>query len=92
MHLTKFVKTLNYEIADYNFEREHNIIVIVKTLYLRNANDYQLLQPRTETFKRTTLYALPAAWNDLSPYIKLQTNRITFKWALKAHLLESLLE
>jgi len=25
------VKTLNYEIADYNFEREHNIIVIVKT-------------------------------------------------------------
>jgi hypothetical protein len=68
-----------------NRDRDPNIA-------LRNANDYQLVQPRTETFKRTTLYALPAAWNDLSPYIKFQTNRITFKWALKAHLLESLLD
>jgi hypothetical protein len=68
-----------------NRDRDPNIT-------LRNANDYHLVQPRTETFKRTTLYALPATWNDLSPYIKLQNNRITFRWALKAHLLESLFE
>ncbi len=49
-----------------------------------------LMQPRTETFKKSTLYALPFTWNKLAPEIKFQHNRITFKWALKAHLLESL--
>jgi len=57
---------------------------------LRNANDFYLPVPRTETFKKSTYYALPSAWNDLSPYIKFQQNKITFKWALKAHLLEEL--
>jgi len=40
------------------------------TINLRNANDYTLIHPRTETFKKSTLYALPYAWNELSPYIK----------------------
>jgi hypothetical protein len=66
-----------------NRDRDQNIT-------LRNANDYHLPQPGTETFKKNTFYALPAIWNDFSPYIKLQNNRITFKWALKAHLLEFL--
>jgi hypothetical protein len=66
-----------------NRDREPNIT-------LRIANDYIMPQPRTETFKKTTLYALPAIWNDLSPFIKLQNNKLTFRWALKAHLLESL--
>ncbi len=57
---------------------------------LRNANDYYLSQPRTETFKKSTYYSIPAAWNDLIPEIKLQDNKITFKWALKAHLLDSI--
>jgi hypothetical protein len=57
-------------------------------LNLRNANDFYLPQPRTETFKKSTYYALPATWNSLTPYIKLQPNKITFKWALKAHLLD----
>jgi hypothetical protein len=57
---------------------------------LRNANDFYLPQPRTETFKKSTYYALPSAWNALSPYIKYQPNKLTFKWALKAHLLEEL--
>jgi hypothetical protein len=61
-------------------------------LNLRNANDFYLPQPRTETFKKSTYYALPATWNSLTPYIKLQPNKITFKWALKAHLLDELPE
>jgi hypothetical protein len=58
---------------------------------LRNADDYWLTYPRTETFKKSTLYSFPAAWNELSPYIKYQTNKFTFKWALKAHLVDQLL-
>ncbi len=55
---------------------------------LRNAKDYYLPQPRTETFKKSTYYSIPAAWNDLIPEIKLQDNKVTFKWTLKAHLLD----
>jgi hypothetical protein len=59
---------------------------------LRNANDFELTQPRTETFKKSTFYALPNEWNNLMPEIKFQQNKTTFKWALKAHLLEDLVE
>jgi hypothetical protein len=68
-----------------NANRDPNL-----NLNLRNANDFYLIQLRTETFKKSTLYALPFIWNELAPEIKLQHNRTTFKWALKAHLLESL--
>jgi hypothetical protein len=59
---------------------------------LRNENDYRyyIPQPRTETFKKSTLYALPTTWNSLSPNIKLQSNKTTFKWALKAHLIDEI--
>jgi hypothetical protein len=66
---------------DRNAERE-----------LRNANDFLLTQPRTETFKKSTFYSLPNEWNNLAPEIKLQQNRLTFKWALKAHLMEDIME
>jgi hypothetical protein len=59
---------------------------------LRNADDYFIPMPRTETFKKSTYYALPSAWNDLAIEIKYQENKITFKWALKAHLMEDLLD
>jgi hypothetical protein len=59
---------------------------------LRNANDYFIPMPRTETFKKSTYYALPSAWNDLAIEIKYQENKITFKWALKAHLMEDLID
>jgi hypothetical protein len=61
-------------------------------LNLRNANDFYLPQPRTETFKKSTYNALPATWNSLTTYIKLQPNKITFKRFLKAHLLDELPE
>jgi hypothetical protein len=57
---------------------------------LRNADDYYITRPRTETFKKSTFYAIPTAWNDLIPEIKFQENKFTFKWALKAHLLSEL--
>jgi hypothetical protein len=59
---------------------------------LRNANDFVLTQPRTETFKKSTFYALSFIWNNLAPELKLQQNRITFKWALKAHLFNDIIE
>ena len=58
---------------------------------LRNADDYYLTQPRTELFKKSTFYALPSVWNALAPEIKLQNNKITFRWALCAHLLEDIM-
>jgi hypothetical protein len=57
---------------------------------LRNADDYYLPVPRTEAFKKSTAYSLPSNWNELQPEIKYQENPIMFKWALKAHLLESI--
>jgi hypothetical protein len=61
-------------------------------LNLKNANDYYILQPRTETLKKSPIYTFPTLLNALSPFIKLQKNRTTFRWALKAHLLEELAE
>ncbi len=59
---------------------------------LHNANDYYLPLPRTEAFKKSIAYSLPFTWDELQPEIKYQENAITFKWALKAHLLESIME
>jgi hypothetical protein len=61
-------------------------------LNLRNANEFNLLLPRTELFKKSTYYSMPLAWNNLAVEIKLQQNRITFRWALKAHLFEDMIE
>jgi hypothetical protein len=57
---------------------------------LRNANDFYLPQPRTETLKKSTYCALPAAWNSLTPFLNTNQTKLTFKWALKAHLLDEL--
>jgi hypothetical protein len=46
---------------------------------LRNADDYYITPPRT--FKKSTFYAIPTAWNDLIPELKFQENKFTFKWA-----------
>ncbi len=53
---------------------------------LRNQNLFQLPFPRTEQFKKSPLYFLPKAWNDLPDEIKCQENPYTFKIALKDHL------
>jgi hypothetical protein len=59
---------------------------------LRNADEYNLPQPRTETFKKSIYYSMPLNWNNLVPEIKLQQNKVTFRWALKAHLMQELAE
>jgi hypothetical protein len=45
-------------------------------LHLKNANDYYLIQPWMETFKKSTLYALPFSWNELANEIKKNCNTI----------------
>ena len=61
-------------------------------LTLRNTNEFNLLHPRTELFKKSTYYSLPLAWTNLANEIKFQQNRTTFRWALKAHLFEDMIE
>jgi hypothetical protein len=54
---------------------------------LRNYNDYILLAPRIEFFKKIPLYSLPAAWNAAGD-IRFHNNRTTFRIALKDKLFE----
>jgi hypothetical protein len=61
-------------------------------LNLRNGDEYNLMHPRTEFFKKSTYYSMPFVWNNLPLELKLQQNRITFRWALKAHLFQDMLE
>lgn len=84
-----FMHSIEYKYAPLSFSNTWQKNTD-QNLNLRNLNDYQLTHPRTETFKKSTLYALPLVWNNLTPNIKLQQNRTTFKWALKDHLLSSL--
>ncbi len=86
-----FMHSVEYNYAPNSFEdtwQKNNERDPVRDL--RNANEYFIMQPRTETLKKSTLYALPLAWNNLVPEIKLQQNKTTFKWALKAHFFEEL--
>ncbi len=63
-----FMHSIEYKYAPSSFENawpknnERNV-----DRELRNANDFLLSQPRTETFKKSTLYALPFIWNNLAP-------------------------
>jgi hypothetical protein len=86
-----FMHSIEYKSAPSSFDRTWQKNIDRDPTYnLRNAADYHLIQPRTEAFKKSPLYALPAAWNALSPEIKLQQNKTTFRWALRAHLLEEI--
>ncbi len=51
---------------------------------------YALPNPRTELFKKSSLYALPLEWNNLDENRYIQ-NRTTFKTSLKYNLLISLM-
>jgi hypothetical protein len=88
-----FMHSVSNKYAPASFEKtwQKNINRIPE-VNLRNAEAYSLPHPKTEMFKRSTYYALPAAWNCLVPEIKLQQNTTTFRWALKAHLLSDLIE
>jgi hypothetical protein len=86
-----FMHSIHYKLAPASFRNTWQTNADrAPDLNLRNANDYHIVQPRIEFFKKSPLYALPNEWNNLSPFIKLHANKTTFKWALKAHLLELL--
>ena len=57
---------------------------------LRNNSDDLLLIPfpRIELFKKSPLYQLPTIWNSIA-HNRYQTNRFTFKWALKCNIFEN---
>ncbi len=58
---------------------------------LRNADDYYLPMPRTEAFKNLLhMHCHSIGMNYSLKFNTYQENPITFKWALKAHLLESI--
>ena len=59
-------------------------------LNLRNENLFTLPFPRTENFKRYTLYALPNEWNNSGNLIFYE-NRITFLHSLKDQLFDEIL-
>jgi hypothetical protein len=56
---------------------------------LRNANEYSVPFPRIELFKKSLLFSLPTAWNNLT-VLKFYQNKTTFIIALKDDLINSL--
>ena len=58
-------------------------------LNLRNGNDFTLPPVYKEFFRRSPLYSLPLAWNNLGNE-KFQTNRTTFKINLLYNILDNL--
>ena len=86
-----FMHSIHYNYAPHSFSNtfptnqirniEHN---------LRNQNEFLLPGCRIEWFKKFPLYTFPLAWNNLGD-IGFQFNRITFHFALKDYLLESIL-
>ena len=56
---------------------------------LRNENNFLLPRPRFEGFKKYPLYSFAKTWNE-SGDLRLYSNPITFKIALRNQLLEQL--
>jgi hypothetical protein len=59
------------------------------TQALRDDDKYHLPPARTEAFKKIPLYSLPEEWNKHNE-MRYQENKTTFKWALKAQLLDEI--
>ena len=76
----------NYAPKSFNNVWEKRSDTLTNNHMLRNVNDYTLPHPRTEQFKKLTLYSLPNAWNTADDF-KLQPNRTTFKISLRLNLL-----
>jgi hypothetical protein len=54
---------------------------------LRNDDEFIIPHHRIEQFKKMPLYTLPLSWNNLNTELKAQTNKTTFRIALKYDLL-----
>ena len=85
-----FMHSYVYGYANKSFENTWTTNNQLNPLYdLRNNNDFIIPMPRIELFKKTPLYSLPLAWNNAGN-IKLQHNKVTFKWGLREELFEEL--
>jgi hypothetical protein len=56
---------------------------------LRDDDKYHLPQARTEALKKIPLYSLPEEWNKHND-MRYQNNKTTFKWALRAQLIDEI--
>ena len=82
--------SIAYEYAHESFIGTWNRNVNRDTEHdLRNNNDFTLPFPKYENFKKSPLYSLPNAWNNLGD-VKFQPNKFTFCVALVDQLLEQL--
>ena len=66
-----------------------NNLTIRNKLNLRNENLFNLPFPRTEQFKKLTLYSLPSEWNN-SGTLMFYENKFTFLHALREQLFEEI--
>jgi hypothetical protein len=56
---------------------------------LRNVEEFSIIPPRFEGFRKFPVYTFPNTWNSLDE-VKMQRNRVTFKIELKAKLLNNI--
>jgi hypothetical protein len=80
----KFMLSIIYEYSPSSFHtiwhgNEHKDI----NHDLRNANHLTIPPARIELFKKSLLYQLPSAWNNLDIGLQLQHNKCTFSNTLK---------
>ena len=79
-----FMHSIHYKYQHVSFNTTWNLNINREYDHtLRNLNDFYLPLPRTDAFKRSTLYNLPKTWNELPNEIKCHNNRFTFNICLK---------
>ena len=85
-----FMHSIEYKYAPHSFDNTwKKNDQRAATQALRDDDKYHLPHARTETFKKIPLYSLPEEWNKHND-MRYQSNRITFKWALRAQLLDEI--
>ena len=86
----KFMHSIYNNYAPPSFNGVWPLNVNRATEYeLRNTNDFSLIFPRFEGFKKFPLYSFPKKWNE-SGDLRLYNNKVTFSIALRDKLIHEL--
>ena len=85
----KFMHSIYYNYAPSSFANTWTKNNQRNKLNLRNENLFNLPFPRTEQFKKLTLYSLPSEWNN-SGTLMFYENKFTFLHALREQLFEEI--
>jgi len=86
----KFMHTIYNDYAPPSFSNVWTLNTNRATEYeLRNTNDFSIIFPRFEGFKKFPLYAFAKTWNE-SGDLRLYNNRVTFSVALRDKLISEL--